>query len=171
MSFLLSLSRDRERKTSLKEDDGENEEASEDRSPQQACLEQTLELDDEASSLNSTAFQQEPPTRKRRIQQKKTSLSSALMKYLVEREKEEQQADPIDTFFSLMATSVKKFNPTDQHYIKTKVFSLVNETELKYLPNVKEEALEGPAYASPLPPVSPPESKYSTTSSAYDYSM
>lgn len=32
-----------------------------------------------------------------------------------------------------MATSVKKFNATDQHFVKTKLFSLVSDIEAKYI--------------------------------------
>jgi len=54
------------------------------------------------------------------------------MKYLVQQKREEQSSHPIDTFFLLMVTSVKKFNATDQHFIKTKLFSLVSDIEAKY---------------------------------------
>lgn len=63
----------------------------------------------------------------------KESASTTLMKYLVQQKREEQPPHPIDTFFSLMATSVNKFNATDQHFVKTKLFSLVSDIEAKYI--------------------------------------
>lgn len=55
------------------------------------------------------------------------------MKYLVKQKRKEQPPQPIDTFFSLMATSVKKFNVTDQHFVKTILFSLVSDIKAKYI--------------------------------------
>lgn len=55
------------------------------------------------------------------------------MKYLVQQKKEEQSPHPINTFFSLMTTSVKKLNATDQHFVKAKLISLISDIEAKYL--------------------------------------
>ncbi|KAL4147944.1 hypothetical protein QTP88_002258 [Uroleucon formosanum] len=63
----------------------------------------------------------------------KESASTTLMKYLVQQKREEQSPHPINTFFSLMATSVKKFNATDQHFVKTKLFSLPSPAHSQYL--------------------------------------
>lgn len=62
----------------------------------------------------------------------KDSASATLMKFLVQ-EKQQNISHPIDTFFSLMASSVKNFNLADQHFIKNKIFSLVSNIEEKYL--------------------------------------
>lgn len=48
---------------------------------------------------------------------------------------DEKRIDPIDTFFSLMATTVKNFTPADKYLVKTQVFSLVTNIEAKYIPN------------------------------------
>lgn len=62
--------------------------------------------------------------------------AATLVNYLLEKQEQECPSDPIDTFFSLMATTVKKFSAADQHFVKTRVFSLVSEVEGKYLQNL-----------------------------------
>ena len=44
------------------------------------------------------------------------------------KKKKEQPATPIDSLFTLR-TTVKNFKPADQHFIKTKVFSLLSDVE------------------------------------------
>lgn len=81
-------------------------------------------LSDEAIGVaqdRPTLPQQERLTRKRKTQEN-NSASATLMRYLVEKKKEEHAPQTIDAFFSLMSNTVKKFSPADQHYIKTKVF-------------------------------------------------
>nr|CAD7268168.1 unnamed protein product [Timema shepardi] len=67
----------------------------------------------------------------------KESATRTLMKYLIETNKKEEnnriQPNEIDQFFSLMANTVKRFSPVDQHFIKTKVFNMISEVESKYL--------------------------------------
>ncbi|XP_015429489.1 PREDICTED: uncharacterized protein LOC107186181 [Dufourea novaeangliae] len=60
--------------------------------------------------------------------------STTLLKYLLEKKEEESKTpDPIANCFSVMADSVKTFTPLDQHFVKTKIFSLINDIEAKYL--------------------------------------
>lgn len=40
--------------------------------------------------------------------------------------------DPIDLFFSLMATTVKQFSPYLKHSVKTKIFNIVSEAEMEH---------------------------------------
>lgn len=87
------------------------------------------------------------------------------MKYLIESKKEEGAPDPIDTFFSLMATTVKKFSPADQHFIKTKVFSLVSDIEGKYIHQNTDLYAPLEHVICPQPSASPALSQYSTSSS------
>lgn len=99
---------------------------------QEQCTGRKREENDEVVGVTQdTLPEQEPLTRKRKNQEINSSASANLMRYLIESKKEERDHDPIDTFFSLMATTVKKFSPADQHLIKTKVFSIVSDTEGK----------------------------------------
>lgn len=83
-----------------------------------------------ASASNSSTAQ----TKKiKRNNVNSDSASSILMNYLVENKKSERPVDSIDQFFALMASTVKKFSPFDQHLAKTQVFSLINKIEEKYL--------------------------------------
>lgn len=98
------------------------------------------------------------------------------MKYLIDQQKEESPPHPMDTFFALMASTVKNFNLADQHFIKTKVFSLVSETEAKYLYHYENQRQNPVSYQSSTnsittPDPSPAMSQYSigstSTSSSY----
>lgn len=102
------------------------------------------------------------------------SASATLIKYLIEKKEQESEKDnraahPIDNFFSVMAATVKNFSPIDQHYIKTKIFTIVNDMEGKYLmqssahftPSVQPPApftpflQQSPAHFTPSPQQSP----------------
>lgn len=68
------------------------------------------------------------------------SASSHLMKYIIEKEKEEEvksnnktEIDVIDKFFQSMSLTVKQFSPYHQHLAKTRVFSVISELELEHL--------------------------------------
>lgn len=162
MSFLLAFTKDRTRVTSLEK--AENEAEDSDNSEHDDTQEGAL--GDEAISGvapdRPTLPQQERLTRKRKTQGN-NSASATLMKYLVDK-KEEHAPQIIDTFFSLMSNTVKKFTPADQHYIKTKVFLLVSEMEEKYIHYQSEQAYA--QYVCPQPAASPAVSQYSTSSSA-----
>lgn len=54
-------------------------------------------------------------------------------KNVIQRASEEDGYNLMDSFFSLMASTVKNFNQVDQNLIKTKIFQLVSEMELKYI--------------------------------------
>ena len=92
------------------------------------------------------------------------------MKYLIEKKREEERggeqekqrssspreaSHPIDNFFSLMAATVKNFSPFDQHYIKTQVFALVNDVEVKYLMSPTHSSSQNPVQYTPPPRQSP----------------
>lgn len=82
------------------------------------------------------------------------------MKYLIEKKTEGSKSHPhpIKSFFSLMATTVKNFSPTDQHYVKTKIFSIVNDIESKYLmqpPVNAASSQQFPILYTPSPQQSP----------------
>ena len=88
------------------------------------------------------------------------------MKYLIEKKKEERVPETIDTFFSLMAATVKKFSPDDQHFIKTRVFSLVSDIEGKYIHNQNAQTyVQQTQTIYPIPTPSPALSQYSMSSS------
>ncbi|XP_033326408.1 uncharacterized protein LOC117220505 [Megalopta genalis] len=72
-----------------------------------------------------------------------------LLKYILEKQEEERNIQPIDHFFKLMADTVKHFSPVEQHYVKTKVFNLVNEIEGKYLASPSTSYI--PAASTSLP--------------------
>lgn len=167
MSFLRPLFKDRERVTSLQQEDTEIEVRIGDTNTQELCNEPVHQEKDEASDNNETIPEAGPSrTKKRKKEQSDTSASATLMKYLVERKKEEQPTNPIDTFFSLMATTVKNFKPVDQNFIKSKVFSLVNDVELKYLTQEEGGTHAPQTYTCPLPTPSPALSYQSTPSPA-----
>ncbi|XP_063874180.1 uncharacterized protein LOC135107816 [Scylla paramamosain] len=164
MSLLLAFTKDRTRVTSLEK--AENEAEYSDNSEHDDTQERAL--GDEASGVapdRPTLPQQERLTRKRKTQEN-NSASATLMKYLVDKKKEEHAPQIIDTFFSLMSNTVKKFTPADQHYsyIKTKVFLLVSEMEEKYIHYQSEQAYA--QYVCPQPAASPAVSQYSTSLSA-----
>lgn len=168
MSFLRPFFKDRERVTSLQQQDTEIEDTEiGDTNTQNVCNEPVHQEKDEAYDNNETIPEAGPSrTKKRKKEQSDTSASATLMKYLVERKKEEQPSNPIDTFFSLMATTVKKFKPVDQHLIKSKVFSLVNDVELKYLTQEEGGTHAPQTYTCPFPAPSPALSYQSTPSPA-----
>lgn len=56
-------------------------------------------------------------------------------------------AHPIEKFFSLMATTVKKFSQIDQHKVKRKVFAVVSEIEEKYLTSCEAHTVPTTSYA------------------------
>ena len=161
--------KDRTRITSLPPagNESENSDNAEHDGTQELCSGQESEENDEVVGVAQVTLpQQERLTRKRKKQENYNSASATLMRYLVENKKEERAPEPIDTFFSLMATTVKKFSPTDQHFIKTKVFSLVSEIEGKYIHNQYAQAYAPLAQnVCPLPSASPALSQYSTSSS------
>lgn len=72
----------------------------------------------------------------------KESAPGPVTKHLADKEKEDPLA--LDKFFSLMASTAKKFNLADQHHIKTQVFSLVSEIERKYI-MLDENRLSNPS--------------------------
>lgn len=145
MHFLKQFMKDRSRVTSMTAGDDSDEEKS-DESTNECEIEanhneQTNENNNEenvdedvdkevtqTSSLKTSKLRKKKPHT-----DTKESASTTLMKYLVQQKREEQSPHPTDTFFSLMATSVKKFNATDQHFVKTKLFSLVSDIEAKYI--------------------------------------
>lgn len=69
------------------------------------------------------------------------SASSQLMKYIIEKEKEEEsksnektnEINVIDQFFQNMSLTVKQFSPYHQHLAKTRVFSVISELELEHI--------------------------------------
>lgn len=159
--------KDRTRITSLQQAGNESENsdnAEHDGTPELCSGQESEEHEEVVGVAQVTLPQQERLTRKRKKKQENNNSASAtLMKYLIENKKEERVPDPIDTFFSLMANTVKKFSSADQHFIKTKVFSLVSDIEGKYI--------HAQAYATqshnvcPLPSPSPALSQYSSSSS------
>ncbi|KAF0702268.1 uncharacterized protein FWK35_00034697, partial [Aphis craccivora] len=145
MHFLKQFMKDRSRVTSITTCDDSDEEKS-DVSTNECEIqannnEQTNEnnneenvVEDVAKEVTQKSSLKTPKLRKKITHtDTKESASTTLMKYLVQQKREEQSPHPIDTFFSLMATSVKKFNATDQHFVKTKLFSLVSDIEAKYI--------------------------------------
>ncbi|XP_064104818.1 uncharacterized protein LOC135214450 isoform X2 [Macrobrachium nipponense] len=171
ISFLSAFMKDRTRVTSLQQagSDSENSNYAEHDGTQEVCCGQEREEKDEGVCVVQTAHvtlpQQEHLKHKRKIEKNNTA-SATLMRYLLENKKEEQAPEPIDTFFSLMATTVKKFSPADQHFIKTKVFLLVSEIEGKYIHDQNAQAYAPIAQnARPQPSASPALSQYSTSSS------
>lgn len=152
MSFLNEfLNQDRSRLTSIEENSDEEGES---------CKEISIERDSQEHSETITSFQNDDTKdyesqsnfknktmsihKKKQISNNTTqeSASTTLMKYLVD--KKGQASHPIDDFFSLMATTVKNFSPIDQHYVKSKVFAIVNDIESKYL-------MQSPQYLTSSP--------------------
>jgi hypothetical protein len=59
--------------------------------------------------------------------------SAALMKYLVESDKERQTeppVDPTDAFFKSIAATLKKFPPVYQNICKSRIFAIVSKVEM-----------------------------------------
>ncbi|KAK4318300.1 hypothetical protein Pmani_010710 [Petrolisthes manimaculis] len=155
MSFLSAFMKDRTRVTSLQQAGNESEisDNAQHDGPQEVCSGQERKENDEAVGVAQVTLpQQERLTRKRKTQKINNSASATLMKYLIENKKEEQAPELIDTFFSLMATTVKKFSSADQHIIKTKVFSLLEKSHTssvtggKIATVVEGEEMMGPGH-------------------------
>ncbi|XP_076056534.1 uncharacterized protein LOC143034410 [Oratosquilla oratoria] len=130
--------------------------------------EQDGEKDDEDDAARKIPLPQQECHRRKRKNSKENHNNSldTLMRYLVEKKKEEHAPEPIDTFFSLMAATVKKFSPADQHFMKTKVFTLVSEIEGRYIYNQNAQT-HAPQTQNicPIPTPSHALSQYSTSSS------
>lgn len=92
--------------------------------------------------------------------------SSTLMKYILENKESERPVNSIDQFFSLMATTVKKNSPLDQHAVKTRVFTLISKIEEKYLTGPSSTFLPpAPIHHSQISPA--PSSHSSSSSSTF----
>lgn len=170
MAFLRTVPKAKKRKTAQHNDESGKLDYSEDNIPQQLCSTQLGDGKDDIGDVTLSPI--EFRKRKRKMALNNGNGSTALMKYLAERKKEEEQPlDPMDTFFSLMATTVKKFNPSDQHLIKTKVFALVSEVEVKYIHNQNVQAhatsTHQPMPLPSVPAVLPHDSTASSTSSQH----
>lgn len=98
----------------------------------------------------------------------KESASTTLMKYLVQQKKEESP-HPIDSFFSLMATSVKNFNAVGQHFVKKQLFSLVSDIEAKYVQTQNRRIFQPELTNSCSLQPSPALSNYSIPSASTSY--
>lgn len=137
MSFLSAFIKDKIRITSVREEENESEHSD---TAEPVAIQESL---NKQNSGDGAVGRSPPPQQKRRMrksasQENNNSASATLMRYLVENKNKKEVPVPIDTFFSLMATTVKKFSHADQHLIKTKVFSLVREGEGKYIFNQNE---------------------------------
>ncbi|XP_071525216.1 uncharacterized protein [Panulirus ornatus] len=166
MSFLYTFMKDRSRISTVTQEayEFENENVNDDEK-------ETLGVQENRKGEGEPPEQEHPPTRQVRTRRKKalehnSSIASAtLMKYLVEKQKKESVApDTMDTFFSLTAATVKKFTPSDQHFIKTKVFSLVNEMEGKYIRYQNSHSNATFLQSISPPSAMPSPSQYSDTS-------
>ncbi|XP_035220663.1 uncharacterized protein LOC118193654 [Stegodyphus dumicola] len=69
---------------------------------------------------------------------RKTLNENSLSNFENDTSQENTNFHPIDTFFLLMASTVKKFNLADQHFVKTQVFALVNGMEERYIQQNKK---------------------------------
>lgn len=153
------INQDRPRLTSIDENSDEED----------SCKEINAEKDSQEHSETATSFENndndiedyESQSNSKKISSYKKkqkphnavqeTASTTLMKYLIEKkdtEKENKAHHPIEDFFSLMAASVKNFSPVDQHYVKSKVFAIVNDIEAKYL-------MQPPTYFTSSPQQSP----------------
>ncbi|KAF5287076.1 hypothetical protein FQA39_LY16061 [Lamprigera yunnana] len=58
-----------------------------------------------------------------------------LMKYLLEEEKTKKAEikDELDFFFESIKATVKIFSPADKHLVKSKIFGIVSDIEVKYI--------------------------------------
>lgn len=183
MHFLKQFMKDRSRVTSMTtttsndSDEEKSDESTNDCEIEANNNEQTNENNNEENvdedvdkEVTQTSSLKTPKLRKKitHTDYTKESASTTLMKYLVQQKREEQPPHPIDTFFSLMATSVKKFNATDQHFVKTQLFSLVSDIEAKYIEsqnrrNFQPEFIHGRSLQSPA------FSQYSALSTSSSY--
>jgi len=181
MHFLKQSMKDRSRVTSITTCDDSDEEKS-DVSTNECEIqannnEQTNEnnneenvVEDVAKEVTQKSSLKTPKLRKKITHtDTKESASTTLMKYLVQQKREEQSPHPIDTFFSLMATSVKKFNATDQHFVKTKLFSLVSDIEAKYIESQNRRNFQPEFIHSRSLQSSPAFSQYSALSTSSSY--
>lgn len=75
----------------------------------------------------------------------KSCSSQDKAKFITQNESE-KTTHPIDTFFSLMAQSVKTFSLSDQHFVKTNIFSLVSDIEGRYI--LQNQQLSAYQYSS-----------------------
>ena len=82
-----------------------------------------------ASNRNADIHQPENPREKRKILLPETA-SSALMKYIIENNKKQNDyKHPIDAFLEGLAPTLKNLPPYYQHLAKGKIFSVVQELE------------------------------------------
>ena len=82
-----------------------------------------------ASKRNANIHQPENPRKKRKIVLPETA-SSALMKYIIENNKKQNDyKHPIDAFLEGLAPTLKNLPPYYQHLAKEKIFSVVQELE------------------------------------------
>jgi len=82
-----------------------------------------------ASNRNADIHQHENPRKKRKIVLPETA-SSALMKYIIENNKKQNDyKHPIDAFLEGLVPTLKNLPPYYQHLAKGKIFSVVQELE------------------------------------------
>lgn len=119
---------------------------------------------------------------KRKLQRQlpKESASSQLMAYILAEKEAEKQAkrplmerevqNPVDAFLAGVAPALKSLNPLFFHEAKSKIFSIVQELELKQLMNNEQIHQSPPSYSylSPrsisTPYISPVENESSNAS-------
>jgi len=82
-----------------------------------------------ASNRNADIHQPENPRKTRNIVLPETT-SSALMKYIIENNKKQNDyKHPIDAFLAILASTLKNLPPYYQHLPKGQIFSVVQELE------------------------------------------
>ncbi|XP_071514947.1 uncharacterized protein [Panulirus ornatus] len=177
MAFLYTFMKDRSRMSTTvatQEEAHESEDETAHHDDEEEEEEETRSGHENRKGEGELPVQERPPPKKqlrpkgrKALEHNSSSSSSAsatLIKYLVEKQREECAPDTTDTFFSLMAATVKKFNPGDQHFIKTKVFSLVNEMEGRYIQYQNSHGFAAFPQGICLSPAVPSPSQHSDTS-------
>ncbi|XP_053616179.1 transcription factor Adf-1-like [Plodia interpunctella] len=103
------------------------------------------------------------------LDEDRSSASSLLMKYIL-KEKDEKNEDDIDKFFYGIAATVKKFNEYNKAIMKSQIFNIVSQMELREINEKGNNYYDSNNYSTPGPSgnyLTAGPSGYSTTTN-YD---
>ncbi|KAJ8720843.1 hypothetical protein PYW08_006308 [Mythimna loreyi] len=131
-------------------------------------------IEDRPTSGSSTKTSKFPNIKRPRVLgEEGSSASSLLMKYILKEKDEKEAEDDIDNFFYGVAATVKKFNEYNRAMIKSQIFGIVSQMELREI-NEKGNNYYGSNNYSTAGPsgnysTAGPSGNYSTTGSSGNY--
>ncbi|XP_028141978.1 transcription factor Adf-1-like [Diabrotica virgifera virgifera] len=128
MSFLTRYMKDKTRNTFV-EIENEGQAALLEEDNMAIGEEHPLESSNETTHSSIAIPMRKSSNSKRRGYHAVESTSAVLMKYLLEKEKNEKEKDDIDLFFDAMKATVKKFSAGNKLLAKQKVFAVISELE------------------------------------------